>query len=105
MESDILKEVMDYLKECPNIKVWRVNAGTRDYNVKLAPKGIGDIEGFVLGGKRAGRYINFEVKQPKKPLRPSQSDWCRDMCDAGAYYHIVHSRQEAFDVVERYYSD
>lgn len=103
MESAIQKEIMDYLLAFPNVKVWRINSGYVRRNVKLAPDGIGDIEGFVRTGRHSGKYINFEVKTAMGKQRCSQRRWQIDMEAAGCHYFLVRNVGDVKAICEQYY--
>lgn len=102
-ETQIQKQILDYLKDCPYVHVWRSNAGQVQKNVKLAPKGCPDIIGYITEVPLRpvwGHFIGFEVKQPGKLQTQDQQDWEADMDMAGALYFVVHSVEDVVDIIK-----
>ena len=105
-ETQIQKEILDYLKTVPHVHVWRSNAGQVHKNVKMAPKGCPDIIGYctspvVDDEALYGIFIGFEVKCPGKLQNEAQQDWEADMTAAGALYFVVHSVDETRAIIGR----
>ena len=102
-ESQIQKDVLDYLKTVPQLKVWRTNAGRIKGGPIMAPKGCPDIIGYVKG-QYAGRFIGIEIKQLGKNLTRTQKDWRNEMQRSCCNYWVVRSVEDMKDVVERFYT-
>jgi len=99
LESDILREVCEYLSDegyffwrSNNIPVFgRNNAGKMTFRSlpKYTPKGLPDLI-IVL----KGYFIAVEVKRAGAKLRPEQEEF-KKTCNAnGGIYFVVHSQEE-----------
>lgn len=62
-EGELVKQILDYYKDHPNITLWRNNTGAIRKNgrvIQYGKVGSGDITGITYGGRR----VEIECKKP-----------------------------------------
>lgn len=95
-ESSIQKRILLAVSEAfyPGF-FWRQNAGKIQsidgYWIELGPEGIGDIAGFLPGG----RMVFIECKTRTGAQRKSQKAFQKAAVAAGAIYVVARSPEEA----------
>lgn len=100
-ESSIQKRILLAVSEAfwPGV-FWRQNAGKIQsidgYWIELGPEGIGDIAGFLPGG----RAVFIECKTRTGAQRKSQKAFQKAVTAAGAIYVVARSADEAVARIE-----
>lgn len=100
-ESQIQKEILDYLKLRRVLCFKHRNVGIKKPNGSYIPlafgeKGISDIIGCLPNGK----FLAIEVKQPKGRASPEQLDFLARLNAQGGVGFIAHSLDEAMEWME-----
>ena len=90
----IQKEIIDYCKLRGAI-VFRMNAGSAKYNIKLAPKGTPDL--LVV---MESRSFWIEIKTPKGKVKPDQEKMHTDLREKGQRVYVCRSVEELIEVIE-----
>jgi penicillin-binding protein-related factor A (putative recombinase) len=93
-ESAIQKQIINYLKNRPDIFFFRNNVG-RKKNMYFGYKGSGDLLGIM---RPSGRFISIEVKQEKGECSEEQIQFMAMINSMGGIAFIAKSVD---DVVEK----
>lgn len=88
-ESDIIKQIKEYLKTVPGCFHWKEHGG------QFGTAGIPDIIACV-----SGRFVAFEVKAAAGKLTVLQAITLRQIQAAGGIAAVVRSAHEARAVIE-----
>jgi hypothetical protein len=101
-EQDIQSEVLK-LNSPPDLRLIRINSGSRSYRVKGAPAGTSDIIGWK---KAAGNgwnvialFVALEVKKPGEKPTAKQEEFLESVRDAGGIAGVVTSVEEARELL------
>jgi hypothetical protein len=86
-ESAIQKQIINYLKDQPDIFFFRNNVG-RKKNMYFGYKGSGDILGII---KPSGRFISIEIKDAKGKLSKEQVEFMETINFMGGVAFIARS--------------
>ena len=92
-EGTIQKEIIDLLKLRGSL-VFRMNAGSAKYNVKLAPRGTPDLLAVL-----PGTAIWLEVKTPKGKVSEDQFNMINDLRDRGELVYVVRSVEDVIRIL------
>lgn len=104
-ESAIQKGILDYLGMKRGVVAWRNNSGTaqvkmgtKDYWMKLAPKGTPDIIGYLPDGK----FLGIEVKKKGGVVSIEQQDFLDDLNERGGLGFVAYSIDDVVDTLKNY---
>lgn len=89
-ESEIVKQIKEYLKTVPNCFFWKEHGG------QFGASGIPDI---IICLK--GRFVAFEVKTKKGKLTVLQAITLRQIQKAGGIAEVVRSVEDAKRIVTK----
>lgn len=109
LESEIQRVICDWLA-LTGLFFWRANniaalgrfgkEGEARFRSlpKYTPRGIPDL--FLLD---SGRFIGVEIKRPGRKPTPEQVAFGAKLYENGGEYHIVHSLEEAQELIAGLY--
>jgi len=105
-ESVVLAKVHQALAATGRCVIWRnqtgalpaVGRGGRTYPVRFG-LGVGgaDLVGLM---RPSGRFLALEVKSARGQQTPEQRAWARAVQEAGGFYAVVRSAEEALEALE-----
>ena len=93
-EVELTHQIVKALNMVPGVWCWRRNVGRRG-GVQFGKKGQSDIEGVL---RPHGRRLELEVKIDAR-VTPEQEQWIEQMRLFGAVAGVVHSIDEAIQLV------
>lgn len=104
-ESDIQTAILDYLRSCKDLEVWRVPLGGIPHSV--GGKTIyrpNPMSGFpdICGIFGDGRMFAFEVKRPGRKADLHQMTWLNRLRQMNCISHVVTCLEDVIDIVTTY---